>query len=123
MNQFLQNNDAISVGVYIKILIIIVVVSGILGYAYLRTQDLLQGPQVFIFSPQSGDTVDEALVVIEGKTQNIGSITLNGKEIITDEKGNIREERLLIYGYNIFEIKARDKFGKETTKTLELVYK
>ena len=108
---------------YIKIIIIAIVVSGIMGYAFYRTEDLIRGPQILIHSPINGRTVDESLVHIEGVARNISSITLNDKTIFIDESGNIKEEVLLIYGYNIITLYAQDRFGREVTKTLELVYK
>jgi len=108
---------------YLRILIVAIAVSGILGYAYLKTANLVQGPQITIITPENGATIDEALIVIKGTTKNISGITLNDRKIFTDELGNIKEEILLTYGYNIFEIKAQDRFGREAVKTLELVYK
>jgi len=121
----ISNNSTVQnkAKLYLKIFIIAIVVSSILGYAYLRTKDLIGGPQVNIHSPEDGTTVDNALIVIRGTAKNISSITLNDRQIFTDEQGRIQEEILLIYGYNILEIKVRDRFGREAVETLELVYK
>ena len=108
---------------YLKIIAVTIAVTSVLGYAYYRTSDLIDGPQVLIETPQNGKTIEESFTLIEGRTQNISDITLNGRHIFTDEAGKIREEALLTYGLNVFEIRARDRFGREITKVLEVVYK
>ncbi len=40
-----------------------------------------------------------------------------------DEKGNFKEEILLSSGYNAITIKASDKFGRNTEKIIEVIYK
>ncbi len=40
-----------------------------------------------------------------------------------DEEGNFKEKVLLSYGYNALELKASDKFGSNTEKVVEVVYK
>jgi len=108
---------------YIKFLLAAIVIGGVLGYAYWRSRDFIIGPQIFIEAPQSGITVSESLVMIKGSAKNISELRLNGRRIFIDEAGAIREELLLAYGFNVFELFARDKFGRETSKTLELVYR
>ena len=108
---------------YFKVLGITVLVGVFAGYAYLKAENLLYGPQIIIDSPVNGGTAEQSLVQIIGKIKNASSITLNGRRIYTDESQNIHEEVLLTYGYNIIEIRVKDKFGREIIKTLELVYK
>ena len=48
---------------------------------------------------------------------------MNDRQMFTDEEGEFSEKLLLSYGYNIITVKAKDRFGRETKKTLELIYK
>ena len=85
--------------------------------------NLIEGPQIIITAPENGSTVNFSLINIVGKARNITSISLNGRTIFIDEDGRIKERVLLSYGYNVLELKAQDRFGREIKKTLELVYK
>ncbi len=102
--------------------LIALVTTAILGYAYFRTQDYLNGPQVIILAPQNGETTHNPLLTIQGQTKNIADITLNNRKIFTDKEGGFSEEILLHCGYNIITIVATDKFDKDIKKRIEVVY-
>ena len=40
-----------------------------------------------------------------------------------DQNGHFSEGILLTYGYNVLEIKSKDRFGKEIKEILQIVYK
>ncbi len=107
----------------LKIFLIVVVIFLIAGYAYYRTKDFIRGPTITILSPINGSTLRNSLIEIEGTTKNISYISINDRQIFTDESGFFREKLLLYPGYNIISIKASDKFERSIEKTLELVYK
>jgi len=107
---------------YLTPIIAILFTLGILTYAYFRTNDLLAGPVVVISSPENGSTLAEPYVEIVGHAKNISYMSLNGRQIFTDEAGDFNEKLLVPYGYTIMTLKARDRFGRSTTKSLELVY-
>ena len=100
----------------------ILIILTIFGYSYFRAEDYLNGPQVTIFTPQNGRTVDTPLLAITGQTKNIADITLNDRKIFTDKEGFFTEEILLHSGYNIINVEASDKFNKNIKKRIEVVY-
>ena len=108
---------------YLKIIIILIAVSVVGGYAYFRTIDLVRGGEITISHPINGATVNKSLITVEGKAKNVSTLTLNGQQIYTDESGTIHEEILLMPGYNALEVRAEDRFKREIVKRLELVYK
>jgi len=107
----------------IKIVTLTIVLVTILGYAYSRTESFLYGPRITITTPQNGSSVFEQLITIRGTIEHAAHITLNGRQIYTDEAGILKEEVLLAEGYNVLEFKATDRFGGETSEVLEIVYK
>ncbi len=104
-----------------KRLVILVLGVSLALFAYTRVQALVAGPEIVITSPKDGESVNDALVTITGTAHRISLITLNGRQIFTDESGRFKEELLLAYGYNILELKAQDNFGRVTGQTLRLV--
>lgn len=92
------------------------------GYAYYRTQDYLNGPQIMILSPQNGQILKQSLLAIEGQTKNIADITLNDRKIFIDKDGIFTENILLHRGYNVITIKVADKFKKNITKKIKVIY-
>lgn len=107
----------------LKITIICSVLLCLFGYAGYEVQKLAFGPRIDVLSPINGSLVSNSLTEIYGTAKNIKDISLDDRKIYIDEKGNFREKALLSYGYNVFSIKATDKFGRDTEKIIEIIYK
>ena len=105
------------------IVIISIIVIGIGLYAYLQSREYLRGPVIAISEPENGISFAAPLITIAGRAENAAFLTLNGRQIFTDEQGSFRERLLLQEGYNILAIDAKDRFGRIARKTLELVHK
>ena len=98
-------------------------VGAIVGYAVFNSRLFIEGPQIIIERPANGSTItDSPLIKIKGRAYNIAYLKLNSKPIFTDEEANFSESLLLQPGYNIIQITAEDKFGRQKTNKLELVY-
>lgn len=106
----------------IKILAFAILLLGILGYTLFQMQNVITGPVVSLLEPQNGATITDSLTEISGTARNISSISLNGRQISVDEHGAFQEKLLLSSGYNIITVRAKDKFGRETEKVVELVH-
>lgn len=91
-------------------------------YGLYRARAYLDGPQISIETPQNGQSTSTSYTKIKGKATNIASLFLNGRQIFSDKEGNFEEGLLLTKGYNIIEVRANDKFGREIKKILELVF-
>lgn len=108
---------------YIKISISLVLLGLILTYAYFQSSDFLHSPSVFITEPSNKAVFDESLVLISGTAKKVSRLSLNGRQIFTDEAGVFKEQLLLSPGYNIITLVAKDRFDRDSIEVLELVYK
>jgi hypothetical protein len=108
---------------YILWIIVTFLVLLIVGYTLYEVQKVVFGPKIIVLSPINGSLVSSSTTEISGTTKNIKDLSLNDRKIFTDEQGNFKEEVLLSYGYNIFVLKASDKFGRSTEQKIELVFK
>jgi hypothetical protein len=106
----------------LKITAYLVVILIVLGYAFFASHDFITGPTIEVFEPKNGTSFTDSSIHIKGNVQRIQEITLNGRPITIDDKGNFNEAALLSPGYNIFELQAHDKFGRSKDVRLELVY-
>lgn len=97
-------------------------VSTIVIYGLYQSRGILSGPLISITTPQNGETVFAPLVQVAGSAPRVKDLTLNGRSIFIDMEGNFNERLLLLPGYNIIELTARDVGGKEARRTIELVY-
>jgi hypothetical protein len=112
-----------SLSSYIKFAGIVFFVVIIFGYAFFQARNIVLGPVVEITKPLNGASVENSLIEVEGFVKNISHISMNGRQIFTDDKGLFGEKLLLSYGYNIITITARDRFDREVEEKLELIYK
>ncbi len=95
----------------------------VVGYTLYEIQRIASGPKIIVYFPQNGATIATSTLEISGIAKNISDISLDDRKIFIDEKGNFKEELLLSPGYNIITIKASDRFGSETEKIIEVIYK
>jgi hypothetical protein len=95
----------------------------IFGYSAFQAKKIIEGPQISIVSPANGATVHDSLIYVTGIAKNIKEITVNDRTIYIDEQGNFKEKMLLYPGYNIIKLEAKDKFGKEKNKKIDIVLK
>ncbi len=99
----------------------------IILYAFFRSRDLIFGVQVMNVdingAPiQSGATITDNTVEITGVARNAIDLTLDGRAISVNQAGNFDETIALLPGYNIINIRAKDKFGHVDEKNYQLMH-
>jgi inosine/xanthosine triphosphate pyrophosphatase family protein len=108
---------------FLKVTLFFAAIAIIGGYSYYKSKNLLAGPIVEIKTPSSGTVLEESLISIEGVARNITHISLNDRPITIDDTGYFSEKLILFPGYNVTKVSVRDRFGKERSEILELVYR
>ncbi len=94
----------------------------IIFYAYYQSRDIRVGPMITLFAPMDGLTSTSSLISVVGVAHNAKILTLDGRAIFVDLEGNFHEQLLLMDGYNIIELTAKDGEGRERRKIIEVVY-
>lgn len=94
-----------------------------IGYAYFQTLRVLHGATLSVTEPPQGATFSKPLIAIRGQAQRASFISMNDREILTDESGRFAEEVLLAQGYNVVTVRMRDRFGALREERREVVYK
>ena len=105
----------------LKITFFIVIFLVASAYSYYQTKGYLAGPVLEITEPLNNSTQYQSNISIKGNAKNISYISMNGRQIYTNPEGEFEENILLSKGYNIIDISAKDKYERETKKTLKLV--
>lgn len=93
----------------------------LVSYSIFQARFLILGPQIWLINPQNGQTVRNPLITIEGRAKNVAWISLNDRQIFTDEHGVWSEKLILSQGLSIMTVKARDRFGREREKNIQIV--
>lgn len=108
---------------YLKFYSLIILGIIVLGYSIFQAQKILGGPKITLLSPINGATYTTALIEVKGVAKNASALLLNDRPLYTDKVGNFSDTLLLNEGYNIIKLEAKDKFGSETKKMVEIIYK
>ena len=94
----------------------------IVVYAFFNSRALIFGVKIRDVNITDGATVVDNVLKITGNARNSTSLVLNGREISLDQQGNFDETIILLKGYNVVDIVARDKFGYSDEKIYKLIY-
>lgn len=107
-----------------KSLIIGLLVLTLVSYSAFQARFIILGPRVEITSHTDGEVVESAFVVIEGRATNISWISLNDRQIFTDEEGFWSEELVVPEGMSTLTVKVRGKMGEdiEKEKSIRIIY-
>ena len=100
---------------YLMILLLIVF------YALFQARNLIAGPQITL-TENLATTYGERTTLISGTAANIISLSLNGRELSTDEDGHFERTLVLETGYTIMTLRAEDRYGRTMTISKPLVY-
>jgi len=88
-------------------------------FSYMKMSFILRGVQIEAVIER---TDNSPVTTITGNAKNATFISLNGREIFIDKKGNFYESIALIDGYSVITIDAKDKLGNSKEKKFEIVY-
>ena len=90
-------------------------------FGFVNMHSILKG--VSITADIMPATDNSKVVHIKGKVDNAIFVSLNGREIFIDQKGNFNEAIALPDGYSIITLAANDKNGNNKKSTMEVVSK
>lgn len=101
--------------------LVVLVVILIIGYLVVQVKNILEPPALSIFSPIEGLVTAESSILVEGQTQPEAQVTINGGEVMNNEKGIFQASIDLNPGVNTITIIVKKKHGKTTTETRHVV--
>lgn len=94
-----------------------------IGYGLFESYKIVSGPKINILEPKNGEYFETPLIAVKGVAKHISFISLNDRPIFIDKEGTFSEKLILLPGYNIMSLKAKDRFGKTIEKKMEFFLK
>jgi cytoskeletal protein RodZ len=107
----------------LRTLFIIGTILTVVGYIFFQYNSLFFGPPLEIFSPKNHEVAKSNIITISGKTDPYATILINGDDVYVDVSGRFQKSLYLFEGRSKISIVAKNRFGKETRKELEVVVK
>ena len=105
----------------VKYSLIIISLSCLVLYITFQARFLIVGPEITLVN-EPASVQNSPTVTLAGNARNIAKITLNGRQIFTDQSGYFSETLVLENGYTIATIKATDRYGRDTSVVRSFVY-
>ena len=106
----------IKIGLFVFIILVVLI------YSIISFKDYVDGPQINVQEPINGSVIASSTVLLKGQVRRIQDVSINNRPLLIDTQGNFTYNLLLLDGYNIFAISAKDKFGRIAEYKLELVH-
>jgi len=100
---------------------VIVILGILLSYIIFQARFMIEGPQITLIHEPSR-LQNERIITLSGTAKNITEISLNGRQIFTDEYGNFDEALVLENGYNINTLAAIDRYGRQVQVVRPFIY-
>ncbi len=88
---------------------------------FYNTRDIIFGAPLKVKTVSDGMALDDTYLTVAGVAAHAKNLTINGRDIYTNRKGEFSEPILLAPGYNVLEVGMIDRFGKKNVKQYELV--
>lgn len=104
---------------------IIIILVFILSLSYLlyELNTLFEPPSLLIQSPLDNFMSDQNITKVVGTTVREARVMINGKEVVSDEKGNFKEEVYLKEGLNMIQVSAIKKYSRPQSKMIRVLVK
>ncbi len=91
-------------------------------YGIFNSRNFILGPRIQIIEPGKDLITTDSLISIRGFAKNNSFLKLNDRSIYTNKEGYFEEKLLLKEGYNIVQVKGRDRFKNETVEEFRVYY-
>lgn len=103
--------------------VVALIVSVFAIYVFFQYSSLVFAPKLTITNPQDGSTVKTNVVEVSGKTDPYAQVSVNGEEVYVSLSGTFRKSIYSFSGNNEIEIIAKNRFGKESRREINIKVK
>ncbi|NTV40848.1 MAG: helix-turn-helix domain-containing protein [Candidatus Moranbacteria bacterium] len=99
---------------------ILIAAFGSFLYLYFQVNNFISTPRLVIIKPSDGSTINQGTTHVVGMAEKDALVTINDQPVMVNERGDFSEDVGLKDGLNIINVKARNKFNKETTQAVSV---
>ncbi len=89
-------------------------------YIYKEVDSFVSAPRLVVTSPQDGETIEDRSILVKGSTEKDAEVFINEQPISVNENGDFSENISLQGGLNVILIKSKNKFDKESIRSLSI---
>ena len=112
-----------SITIFLRNALFLIIIVAFFAYITFQIRGVLNPPKLLVLTPIEGQTIESLSILIQGEAEKESRLTVNGKEIMLNEKGQFESYIDLSEGLNTIIISATKKHGKTTTIIRHVVAK
>ena len=87
-------------------------------YLYREVDDFISVPRLVILKPSDGNVINSSVTHVTGVAEKDAVVSINDQMVMVNEKGEFGEDVVLQKGVNTITVKAKNKFEKESVKSI-----
>lgn len=103
--------------------LILGVIVVVLSYIIFQFSFLFVGPKLILSSPKEREVVSSNVVSVRGKTDPYATVTVNGEGAYVDLTGRFKKTLYVYSRDKKVTVIAKNRYGKETKKKIEIIVK
>ena len=102
--------------------VIVAVIVAAVSYLVWQFRNFSRNPSLSIEEPANDITVSEDKITFSGTADKEGVLMINGQEVFVDQEGAFQEQIYLQSGINTITVVVRDRQGRESVLTRQILY-
>jgi len=106
---------------FLRFSTIIILTLGFITYLGMQIKHIIDPPQLVLYSPMNGLITTNDSITIQGKTEDYAAVSINGKQVVSNDDGHFLEHVDLSLGVNTIIVEAKKRHGKTSTETRHVV--
>ncbi|KKQ96240.1 MAG: hypothetical protein A3C27_00330 [Candidatus Levybacteria bacterium RIFCSPHIGHO2_02_FULL_39_36] len=106
-----------------KILLVVGTIFLVALYIFFQYSSLIFPPKLKITEPQNGQKISGNVIEVRGKTDPYATVFIGEDEAYVNIAGNFKKSVYMFSGDNKIEVVARNRFGKESRKEINISVK
>lgn len=103
--------------------LVFALILGFFGYLFFQYKSYSSSPILEIYSPKDNAVVISDILDVTGKTERDSVLFINSQNVVLNTDGGFATSIKLQEGINALSFRAVNKLGKETEKTLTIIYR
>lgn len=92
----------------------------IAGFIIFQFGPLFFGPKLIVNSPKNGEVINGTVVEVSGKSDPDASVVINDDEVSVVLTGSFRKSLYVFSGDQKITVTAKNRFGKQTQKVINI---
>lgn len=102
----------------------VLIIGLIIGiYIFFQYSSFFFPPELVIQGPKNGQIIEGNIVEISGKTDPYAAVTVNNNDVYVSIDGKFKKAEYMFSGDNKITVVAKNRYGKETSKTITVKVK